>query len=187
MIIYLGYHGNAGKHEKDLKRPLTDLGKEQAIYMRDIFSYIDFDIVFSCPARRSRETANIIAPYNGAVGIPELYPSNGGVKTLLNELQDATLRTYLTHILGVSVWNIGHDAYNHITDIMVEYGVDPVDNTNILIVSGAIPVSIVGCFFSPWREDKVCMDTLLREGEFLKIDTSNAVSEHISLSQVPIS
>lgn len=181
MIVYSGRHCNANKAEKNIDKPLTGLGKKQAIQVRDMLSEVKFDITFSSPAKRSLATARIIAPDNGIIVIPELYPSDNSLIALLKELGEAPLKDYLMHHQGPAVWNIGHDAQNHITDEIIKMEAHYIRDLTILIVSHAVIANIVALFFSPFREDKVCMNQCLNEGEMIRIDSSNAVSEHIKL------
>lgn len=181
MIIYSGRHGNVGHAKNDIGRALTDLGEQQAAQTGAKLAGVNFDIVFSSPARRSRETANIIAPGNGIIEISELYPTSKDLEIMFKELGYAPLRDYLNHKLGKAVWDIGHDAQDRITDAIINMGAHHAENPNILIVSHAITANIVALFFSPRKEDEVCMDSNLGEADVLKIDTSNGVSEHIYL------
>lgn len=65
MIVYFVRHGSTRFNEMGLTQgvcdsPLTDQGKSQVAYTKELLKDVHFDIAYSSPSGRAMETANII-------------------------------------------------------------------------------------------------------------------------------
>jgi hypothetical protein len=121
--IYFIRHGKAVKTAegmKDVERPLTEVGIQQAKARHEKLSGVTFDLVLSSPASRAQDTAQFVTRKNrtGLVVIESLYPDplDGGIGTTLevafNRLGHAPVRKYLADEEGKQIMLLARDAWD---------------------------------------------------------------------------
>lgn len=113
-IITFLRHGKADTHKEDIKRPLSEVGIQQAATCRTMLERPAFDVVLASPALRTIATVAIVAgvPEDAVFPVQQMYPDpkegDGAViDALFNKLGYAPLAAYLAEPEGQALTRYG--------------------------------------------------------------------------------
>ena len=135
-------HGKAlpaGEGDKDIDRPLGEVGHSQAKSRRKALITTAIDYVISSPARRARETAKIVTGKSKIATVTALYPDphDGGTGTRLDvlfnkpDLGYCAVGKYLVAEDGECVTEWATQAWAHTKAMIDSYG-----NPDVIAIFG---------------------------------------------------
>jgi len=160
------------EYRKDLKRGLTEEGMEQAQLRRKQLGDLVFDLCIVSPAKRCRQTAQILmgnCVEIPVIELPTLYPSpkapNGELMwQTFEKLLYEPLSVYLESEAGEIFLQNGIENGDAITRIIAEHSPTP---QNVLIVDHAVTLQAAG---SQFTSDIEIFNFKVGEAEGFKIE-----------------
>lgn len=159
-------------YQRDLRRGLTEKGVEQARLRREQLGNLVFDLCIISPAKRCRQTAQILLGNYVEIPIievPTLYSSpeapNGKLMwQTFGKLLYEPLPVYLKSEAGKILLRDGIENGNAIKRIIAEYPPSP---QKVLIAGHAVTLQAVG---SQFTSDTEVFDSRVGEVEGFKIE-----------------
>ncbi len=184
VAMYFFRHANAEKsvdletilatldYQKDLERGLTGKGVEQARLRRKQLGNLVFDLCIVSPAKRCRQTAQILignCVEIPVIELPTLYPSpkapNGELMwRTFGKLLYEPLSAYLKSEAGEIFLQNGVENGNAIRRIIAEHSPTP---QNVLIADHAVTLQAAG---SQFTSDTEIFNFRVGEAEGFKIE-----------------
>ena len=172
-MIYIVRHGQTnwnllGKNQGQTDIPLNEVGKSQALELKEKLKDIKFDVVFSSPLKRAFETAKIIAGDNVIVDDRLIERGNGILegKTIdevnaIIEKEHVDINALDEDRLGIeSIRNLQSRLNDFLDEILDKY-----KGKNILIVTHAGAIINIRHYFE--KNDDV---SILKNCEVLKYE-----------------